>query len=262
MPDEIFARFTRSTTGWALHEGGIKSVVVSAESKLVLVVEDETPIRDMLRFALERAQFRVAEAADVQSARLKIAEQCPDLILLDWMLPGVSGAEFARELKNDAGLRDIPVIMVTARAEEEDKVRGLNLGCDDYITKPFSFPELTARLRAVLRRTQPGGEGERLAAGDLVLDAASQRVTAKGQPVHLGPTEYKLLHFFLSRPDRVYTREQVLDRVWGHGVYVEERTVDVHIRRLRKALGPHSCDSYIQTVRGSGYRFSAQATVQ
>jgi two-component system phosphate regulon response regulator PhoB len=237
-------------------EGRGKSPAVSTENKLVLIVEDEAAIREMLRFALERAQFRVVEAADVPAARVRIAEQCPDLILLDWMLPGVSGAELARELKSDAGLRDIPVIMVTARAEEEDKVRGLNLGCDDYVTKPFSFPELTARMRAVLRRAQPGGEGERLVAGELVLDAASQRVTAKGQPVHLGPTEYKLLHFFLSRPDRVYTREQVLDRVWGHGVYVEERTVDVHIRRLRKALEPHGLDAMIQTVRGSGYRFS------
>jgi two-component system phosphate regulon response regulator PhoB len=231
---------------------------VTGDNTLVLVVEDEAPIRQMLRFALERADFRVVEAADVQAARLKIAEACPDLVLLDWMLPGVSGVEFARELKADPSLRDIPLVMVTARAEEEDKVRALNLGCDDYVTKPFSFPELTARMRAVLRRAAPGA-GETLATGGLALEPASQRVTARGAPVHLGPTEYKLLLFFMARPERVFTREQVLDRVWGQGVYVEERTVDVHIRRLRKALEPHGCDGLIQTVRGSGYRFSEKA---
>jgi two-component system, OmpR family, phosphate regulon response regulator PhoB len=149
--------------------------------------------------------------------------------------------------------------MLTARAEEEDKVRGLNLGCDDYLAKPFSFPELIARIQAVLRRTLPGGEEERVAVNGLEVDAASQRVTAKGQPVRLGPTEYRLLHFFVSHPERVYTREQVLDRVWGQNVYVEERTVDVHIRRLRKALEPHGFADMIQTVRGTGYRFSEKA---
>ncbi|MGH8539674.1 MAG: winged helix-turn-helix domain-containing protein, partial [Stenotrophobium sp.] len=151
---------------------------------------------------------------------------------------------------------DIPVIMVTARAEEEDRVRGLNIGCDDYVSKPFSFPELIARIQAVLRRSLPGGEEEKLTVSYLEVDVASQRVTAKGEPVKLGPTEYKLLHFFVSHPERVYTREQVLDRVWGQSVYVEERTVDVHIRRLRKALEPHGCEQLIQTVRGTGYRFS------
>jgi two-component system phosphate regulon response regulator PhoB len=226
------------------------------QNKRILVVEDEAPIRDMLRFALERADFRISLAGDVPEARLRIAESRPDLILLDWMMPGVSGIEFTRELKTGPMTKDIPIIMVTARAEEEDTVRGLNVGCDDYISKPFSFPELTARIQAVLRRTLPGGEEEQLAVAGLQVDAASQRVTAKGEPVRLGPTEYRLLHFFVSHPERVYTREQVLDRVWGQNVYVEERTVDVHIRRLRKALAPHGYDAMIQTVRGTGYRFS------
>lgn len=226
------------------------------QNKKILVVEDESSIRDMLRFALERAGFSVRTAQDVPNARLRIAEERPDLILLDWMMPGVSGVEYARELKASATTRDIPIIMVTARAEEEDKIRGLNIGADDYVSKPFSFPELIARIQAVLRRTMPGGEEERLAVSGLQVDAASQRVTAKGDPVHLGPTEYRLLHFFISHPERVYTREQVLDRVWGQNVYVEERTVDVHIRRLRKALEPYGYDGMIQTVRGTGYRFS------
>jgi two-component system phosphate regulon response regulator PhoB len=226
------------------------------QNKQILVVEDEASIREMLRFALERAEFRVMLAANAQEARLKIAEAQPDLILLDWMMPGLSGVEFAKELKSGATSKDIPIIMVTARAEEEDKVRGLNIGADDYVSKPFSFPELIARIQAVLRRSLPGGVEERLAVAGLEVDAASQRVTARGEPVRLGPTEYRLLHFFISHPERVYTREQVLDRVWGQNVYVEERTVDVHIRRLRKALEPYGYDNMIQTVRGTGYRFS------
>jgi two-component system, OmpR family, phosphate regulon response regulator PhoB len=225
-------------------------------SKLVLVVEDEAAIREMIRFALTRADFRVAEAADAQAARVKIADERPDLVLMDWMMPGTTGVELTRELKAQPTTRDIPVIMVTARAEEEDKVRGLNIGADDYVSKPFSFPELIARIQAVLGRGTPGGEEEKLTVNGLEVDAASQRVSAQGRPVKLGPTEYKLLHFFVSHPERVYTREQVLDRVWGQNVYVEERTVDVHIRRLRKALEPHGYDNMIQTVRGTGYRFS------
>lgn len=226
------------------------------QNKLILVVEDEGSIREMLKFALERAEFRVSLASSAQDARMRIADERPDLILMDWMMPGISGIELSRELKGGPTTRDIPIIMVTARAEEEDKVRGLNIGCDDYVSKPFSFPELIARIQAVLRRSMPGGEDERLAVGGLEVDAASQRVTAKGEPVRLGPTEYRLLHFFVSHPERVYTREQVLDRVWGQNVYVEERTVDVHIRRLRKALAPFGYDNMIQTVRGTGYRFS------
>ena len=226
------------------------------QNKQILVVEDEASIRDMLRFALERAEFRIVLAANAQEARLRIAESRPDLILLDWMMPGLSGVEYAKELKNGATTKDIPIIMVTARAEEEDKVRALNIGADDYLSKPFSLPELIARIQAVLRRAMPGGVEERLTVAGLEVDAASQRVSARGEPVKLGPTEYRLLHFFISHPERVYTREQVLDRVWGQNVYVEERTVDVHIRRLRKALEPYGYDNMIQTVRGTGYRFS------
>ena len=230
----------------------------SMAGKLILVVEDESAIRDMIRFALTRAEFRVMEAANAQEARLRMAEQRPDLILMDWMMPGVTGVELTRELKSATTTKDIPVIMVTARAEEEDKVRGLNTGCDDYVSKPFSFPELIARIQAVMRRATPGGADEKMSVNGLEVDVASQRVTAKGVAVHFGPTEYRLLHFFVSHPERVYTREQVLDRVWGQSVYVEERTVDVHISRLRKALEPHGYDHMIQTVRGTGYRFSEQ----
>ncbi|MGQ0619141.1 MAG: phosphate regulon transcriptional regulator PhoB [Panacagrimonas sp.] len=226
------------------------------QNKLILVVEDEGSIREMLRFALERAEFRVALAANAADARMRIADERPEMILMDWMMPGVSGIELARELKGSPTSRDIPIIMVTARAEEEDKVRGLNIGCDDYVSKPFSFPELIARIQAVMRRSMPGGEEERMEVAGLEVDHASQRVTARGEPIRLGPTEYRLLHFFVSHPERVYTREQVLDRVWGQNVYVEERTVDVHIRRLRKALQPFGYDNMIQTVRGTGYRFS------
>lgn len=225
-------------------------------AKLILIVDDEAPIREMLRFALTRADYRVVEAADAQAARLRIADGRPDLILMDWMMPGTSGVELTREFKAQATTRDIPVIMLTARVEEEDKIRGLNTGCDDYVSKPFSYPELIARIQAVLRRVTPGGEDEKLSASGLEVDVASQRVSANGEPIHLGPTEYRLLHFLISHPERVYTREQVLDRVWGQNVYVEERTVDVHVRRLRKALEPFGYDRMVQTVRGSGYRFS------
>lgn len=226
--------------------------------KHILIVEDEAPIRQMVRFALERADFTVTEAGDAQQARLAMAEQQPDLVLLDWMLPQVSGIEFARELRRDELTSDCPVIMVTARGTEEDRVRGLNLGADDYVVKPFSSSELVARVRAVLRRSQPGGQSETLSLDGLSLDAASERVSSGDEAIHLGPTEFRLLRFFMSNPERVYSREQMLDRVWGQNVYVEERTVDVHVRRLRKALAPHGFDGFIQTVRGSGYRFSAK----
>ncbi|MGN8157294.1 phosphate regulon transcriptional regulator PhoB [Salinisphaera sp. RV14] len=227
--------------------------------KHILVVEDEAPIRDMIRFALERSDFSVAEAPDAQAARLAVAERRPDLVLLDWMLPGVSGMELAREWRRDELTQNLPIILVTARVDENDRVRGLNLGADDYVTKPFSSSELVARVRAVLRRSLPGGEDETLELDGLTLDAASQRVSVGDASVRLGPTEYRLLRFFMSNPERVYTREQMLDRVWGQNVYVEERTVDVHIRRLRKALAPHGFDGFIQTVRGSGYRFSSRS---
>lgn len=224
--------------------------------KSVLVVEDEDAIREMIAFNLKRAGFRATEAADSTSARRAIADSVPDLILLDWMLPDVSGLELARALKREPDTRDIPVIMLTARGDEDDKVQGLDSGADDYITKPFSSRELIARINAVLRRANPEGAEERLETGELVLNMASHRVTASGMDVSLGPTEFRLLRFLMARPERVFSRSQLLDRVWGGNVYVEERTVDVHIRRLRKALEASGTDTYIQTVRGAGYRFS------
>jgi two-component system phosphate regulon response regulator PhoB len=225
--------------------------------KTILIVEDEDAIRQMIAFGLKRGGFAPCEAADVAQARAAIADQTPDLILLDWMLPDLSGVEYARALRRDPATKHIPIIMLTARADEDDKVRGLEAGVDDYLTKPFSSRELMARIKAVLRRAAPGGEDEVLSVGALTLNAASHRVTAGGQELALGPTEFKLLRFFMANPDRVFGRSQVLDRVWGGNVYVEERTVDVHIRRLRKALEGTGCDAYVQTVRGSGYRFAA-----
>lgn len=227
-------------------------------AKRILIVEDEQPIREMVMFALAGAGYEVREAADAREAQASIAERLPDLILLDWMLPGISGIDFARRLKRDELTRDLPVIMLTARAEEEDKVQGLESGSDDYITKPFSPRELVARIRAVMRRGGPGAEDEILRANSLSLDLASHRVSAGEALLDIGPTEYRLLEFFMSHPERVYSRSQLLDRVWGSNVYVEERTVDVHIRRLRKVLEPHGHDALIQTVRGAGYRFSTR----
>lgn len=224
----------------------------------ILVVEDEEPIRKLVRFALEREDYCVHEAGDAQQGRVEIANQRPDLIVMDWMLPGISGLDFARELKSDESFCDIPILMLTARGEEEDKVRGLYAGCDDYLTKPFSAAELIARIHAVLRRSHVGGIDALIEVGDVAIDVAAQRVTIKGESINLGPTEYRLLHFFCTHAERAYTREQVLDRVWGQNVYVEERTVDVHIRRLRKALAPYGCDTLVQTVRGTGYRFSTR----
>lgn len=228
------------------------------KGKHILVVEDEEPIRRMTRFSLERAGFRVSEAGDARDARFAIADDPPDLMVLDWMLPGLSGLDFARELRADPVTRELPVIMVTARAEEENRVRGLELGCDDYITKPFSPPELVARIKAVLRRMLPGGEQEIIEVGELQINGASQRVSIGGKSVEMGPTEYRLLEFFAGHPDRVFSREQLLDRVWGRGVFVDERTVDVYVLRLRKALAPFGYERSIQTVRGSGYRFSVE----
>jgi len=200
----------------------------------------------------------VIEADDCQSARVQVADHRPDLILLDWMLPDTGGVEFARSLGRDEMTRDIPIIMLTARTTEDDKVRGLDSGVDDYITKPFSARELTARIRAVLRRAAPDAGSDEVSAGHLTLNLASHRVLADGRPVELGPTEYRMLKFFMTHQDRVYSRSQLLDQVWGGGVYVEERTVDVHVLRLRKALAPFDCDKFIQTVRGAGYRFSPE----
>ncbi len=227
-------------------------------AKQILVVEDERPIREMIAFGLRRAGFEVREAADARAARAEVANRRPDMLLVDWMLPDTSGLEFTRALKRDRETRELPVILLTARAEEADKVAGLEGGADDYITKPFSPRELLARINAVLRRAMPGDGTERVEIEGLVLDQGSQRVSAGEHTVALGPTEYLMLAFFKTHPERVYTREQLLDRVWGGNVYVEERTIDVHIRRLRKALEEFGYDRLVQTVRGSGYRFSSR----
>lgn len=225
-------------------------------ARKVLIVEDEAPIRQMLAFSLKRAGFDVEEAADCSSARTRIADGRPDLVLVDWMLPDSSGLELTRALRRDEAARHLPIIMLTARAEERDKVLGLEGGADDYITKPFSARELLARINALLRRS--GSEDEAvLEAGALSLDPGSHRVRVGDREVNLGPTEYRLLKFLLENPGRVFSRAQLLDQVWGRNVYVEERTVDVQVRRLRQALEPHGADGYVQTVRGAGYRLSA-----
>ena len=224
----------------------------------ILVVEDEQPIRDLIAFGLRRAGCDVALAEHSQAALASIGDRRPDLVLVDWMLPDMSGIELVRVLRRDANTRDIPVMMLTARGEEADKVAGLESGADDYVTKPFSARELVARIQAVLRRSAPVGDSERVDVEGLSLDQAGHRVTAAGTAIALGPTEYRLLAFLMTHPDRVYSRSQLLDRVWGGNVYVEERTVDVHIRRLRKALEESGFDRFVQTVRGAGYRFSAQ----
>ena len=227
-------------------------------SRSIMLVEDEAPIREMLKIVLEQAGFAVNEAEDYDIALEKMVEPYPDLVLLDWMLPGGSGVQLARKLKEHEFTRDIPIIMLTARGEEEDKVRGLEAGADDYITKPFSPKELVARIKAVMRRVTPTTSDEPINFSGLVLDPVSYRVSVNDDRVDMGPTEFKLLHFFMSHAERVYSREQLLDNVWGTNVYVEDRTVDVHIRRLRKAISEHGHDSMIQTVRGAGYRFSAK----
>ena len=225
--------------------------------KQILLVEDEKAIRDMIAFGLRRAGFEVAEAEDCAQARVKIADSRPDLLLVDWMLPDMSGLELTRQLKRDKDTQEVPIIMLTARADESDKVSGLEGGADDYVTKPFSPRELLARIKAVLRRSSPGGIEETVEAEGLALDQAGHRVMAGDVSIPLGPTEYRLLSFFMTHPERVYSRSQLLDRVWGGNVYVEERTVDVHIRRLRKALQPSGLSDCVQTVRGHGYRFMA-----
>lgn len=223
----------------------------------ILVVEDEAPIRQMIAFNLSRAGFEVEEAEDCSSARLRIADCRPDLLLLDWMLPDSSGLELTRTLRREESNRDMPIIMLTARAEERDKILGLDGGVDDYITKPFSPRELLSRINAVLRRAAPASD-EPLVAGRLRLDPVSHRVFVDDREIGVGPTEYRLLKFLMENADRVYSRPQLLDFVWGQNVYVEERTVDVHVRRLRKVLEEFQVDKYIQTVRGAGYRFSTR----
>lgn len=222
----------------------------------ILIVEDEAAVREMTSFVLKQAGYDVFEAESAEDARILLRRYDVTLILMDWMLPGESGVSFTRELKEQADTRAIPIIMLTARGEEDDKVRGLECGADDYITKPFSPRELTARINALLRRAAPHATEDLVKAGPLELDPSSHRVKCDNDPIDLGPTEFRLLHFFMTHPEKVYSRAKLLDRVWGTNVYVEERTVDVHIRRLRRALEPYKIEGMVQTVRGAGYRFS------
>lgn len=225
----------------------------------ILIIEDEKPIRTMLRYALEMNQFQVLEAGDVKQAQILMTERLPDLILLDWMLPTISGIEFTKQLKNNNTTRNIPIIMLTAKAAEENKVKGLEVGADDYVVKPFSPRELIARVKAVLRRSFAIEKDDILIVRDLVLNNKSKRVRIGEQLIKLGPLEYRLLHFFMTHQDRVYSRDELLSHVWGVDAYVDERTVDVHIRRLRKQLATVKHDDLIQTVHRAGYRFSKNA---
>ncbi len=225
-------------------------------SATVLVVEDEPAIQELIAYNLRQAGHRALRAESAEQALRLVQEALPDLILLDWMLPGASGVELARRLRSDKRTRAVPIIMLTARTDEQDKLTGLDTGADDYVTKPFSPRELNARIKAVLRRRAPQMTDDIVESGGLKLDPATHRISGNGAPLDLGPTEFRLLHFFMTHPERVHSRAQLLDQVWGDHVFVEERTVDVHIRRLRKALEPFSLDHLIDTVRGSGYRFS------
>ena len=226
----------------------------------VLIVEDEAALVELLRYNLEKEGFRVTSAADGEEALSAIAENPPDLVILDWMLPLVSGLEVCRQIRRKPETRELPVIMLTARGEEADRVRGLEGGADDYISKPFSPSELVARVRAVMRRSRPAGGDDLLTYAGVVMDLASHRVLRDGRPVHLGPTEFRLLRYLMERPGRVYSREQLLDAVWGRDIYVEPRTVDVHIRRLRKALNGPADQDIIRTVRSAGYALDELAS--
>ena len=226
-------------------------------SKLsILVVEDEDDIRDMLVMVLEQADLQVVAVSSAEQALLSLAEHRVDLVVLDWMLPGISGVELARRLKKEPSYKNLSIILLTARGEEEDKIRGLEIGADDYMTKPFSPKELVARIKAVMRRSGKLSESGQLRIGDLTLDAEQHRLTIAGKTLDVSPTEFRLMQFFMSNPDKVYSRTHLLDQVWGRSVYIEERTVDVHIRRLRKLLAEFGREELIQTVRGFGYRFS------
>ncbi|OUR75031.1 phosphate regulon transcriptional regulatory protein PhoB [Colwellia psychrerythraea] len=227
-------------------------------SRKILVVEDETPIREMISFVLDQNGFNAIEACDIEQALAKVHEPYPDLILLDWMLPGGTGVSLAKKLKQNEYTRNIPIIMLTARSDEDDKVKGFEAGVDDYVTKPFSPKELIARIKAVIRRVSPTSLEEEVDFHGLKLDPVAHRVAINGNSLDLGPTEFRLLHFFMTHTERVYSREQLLDNVWGTNIYVEDRTVDVHIRRLRKAISGEGHEDFIQTVRGAGYRFSSK----
>lgn len=222
----------------------------------ILVVEDEDAIREMLIMVLEQAGLQVSAAASAEEALGALAENRVDLLVLDWMLPGMSGVELARRLKRESSYKELPIILLTARGEEEDKIRGLEIGADDYITKPFSPKELVARIKAVMRRSGKLSETGQLTLGDLTLDAEQHRLSIAGKVIDVSPTEFRLMQFFMTNPDKVYSRTHLLDQVWGRSVYIEERTVDVHIRRLRKLLAEFDREDLIQTVRGFGYRLS------
>ncbi len=222
----------------------------------ILVVDDEPAIRQMLIFALSAEGYEYTEAGSADEAQEAIRNTSPDLVLLDWMMPGLSGVDLARRLKRNPETKDLPIIMLTAKGEEHDKIKALDTGADDYITKPFSTQELLARIRAVLRRCDVQTSVDTLEVDNLKLDLETHRVTINDQKLDLSPTEFRLLHFFISHPERVYSRTQLLDNVWGSNAYIEERTVDVHIRRLRKVLAEYDFEDYIQTVRSVGYRFS------
>ncbi len=237
----------------------IERIRIPGMHKRILIVEDEASIRDMVAFALRKADMDAVNAADARAALVAIADKPPDLILLDWMLPGMSGLELARRLRREEATAEVPIIMLTARGEEADRVNGLEAGVDDYVVKPFSTRELIARIRAVLRRSHGDDGSGSIELGGLRIDGPAHRVYAGPTQIAIGPTEYRLLHFFMTHAERVYSRTQLLDQVWGGSVYVEERTVDVHIRRLRKTLEPYGLDGLVQTVRGAGYRFSVVA---
>ena len=227
----------------------------------VLVVEDESAIAELIGINLRHAGYDVSVASNAEQAREQVDAALPDLVILDWMLPGQSGIWLAQHWRGQARTREMAVIMLTARAEESDKVRGLDIGADDYLTKPFSTQELMARIRAVLRRKAPEALDAPVQVGRLRLDPSTRRVTRDATEARLGPTEFRLLHFFMTHTERVHSRAQLLDRVWGDHVFIEERTVDVHVKRLREALAPLQCAAMIETVRGAGYRLTAQAAV-
>jgi two-component system, OmpR family, phosphate regulon response regulator PhoB len=226
----------------------------------ILVVEDESAIAELIAINLRHAGFDVTLALDADQAQAAVDGVLPDLVLLDWMLPGQSGVALARRWRGDARTRELPIIMLTARADESDKVAGLDAGADDYLTKPFSTQELLARIRAVLRRRMPEALDAAVSVAGLQLDPSTRRVSKDGVDLRLGPTEFRLLHFFMTHPERVHSRSQLLDRVWGDHVFIEERTVDVHVKRLREALQPAHCAQMIETVRGAGYRLTRQTT--
>lgn len=226
----------------------------------ILIIDDEPAILEMVAVALGLADFDVLEASNAQRGHEIIVDQRPDLILLDWMLPSISGIELARRLKRDDSTAEIPIIMLTAKSEEDNKIQGLEVGADDYITKPFSTRELISRIKAVLRRSLPSAADKAIEVEGLCLDPVSHRISAHDVPIEVGPTEYRLLEFFMTHQERAYSRSQLLDHVWGGSVYVEDRTIDVHIRRLRKTLEPYNFDRFVQTVRGTGYRFSTKTT--